>query len=457
MAAPATDLLVIGGGPAGLATAIRARLAGMSVRVIERARPPIDKACGEGLMPDAVSRLEELGVELGPHESCRFRGIRYLDGEVSQVVAEGVFPGAGGMGVRRLHLHQALARRAAELGVELCWGVAARGLAPVAADAGLATTPEPAMATEPPAGPAAMAATVADTAGAWLPPARGAYTDRAGLEIAAARWVVGADGLRSRVRQWAGLAGPPARRRRFGVRRHFACPPWSDLVEVYWGPGCEAYVTPVGSRLVGVAMLWSDDRRQGRRHGMPGDGEQGVANPADGDAPTREPGDGEPVFDRLLAHFPALASRLAGAPAASRDRGIGPLLQRVRGVCRSNVALIGDAAGYVDAITGEGLAVALHQSAALIEVLAATPKAAGAPDLARYAAAHRRIGRLPDNMTALVLAIERRPWLRRRAVRALAAEPALFSRLLGIHARALPPARLGIDGALRLVYRLVKA
>src|ERR1700681_3998274 len=127
--ADATDLLVIGGGPAGLATAIAARLAGMSARVVERSRPPIDKACGEGLMPDAVARLGELGVEPAPAECRRFVGIRYLDGEV---VAEGLFPRAGGLGVRRLHLHQALVRRAEELGVDLCWGVAATGLAQAA-------------------------------------------------------------------------------------------------------------------------------------------------------------------------------------------------------------------------------------------------------------------------------------------------------------------------------------
>jgi menaquinone-9 beta-reductase len=380
--ADATDLLVIGGGPAGLATAIAARLAGMSARVVERSRPPIDKACGEGLMPDAVARLGELGVELAPGDGWRFRGIRYLDGET---VAEGLFPRAGGLGVRRLRLHRAMVRRAAELGVELCWGVTVHGLAP------------------------------GEPAAKLL--AAGARTDGAGLEVAAARWVIGADGLRSRVRRWAGLEGPPARPRRFGVRRHFACRPWSDMVEVHWGPGCEAYVTPVGPDEVGVAMLWSG---------------------------------GKARFDDLLANFPALAARLDGAPAASRDRGAGPLLQRPRGVCRGNVALVGDASGYVDAITGEGLAVALHQSAALIEALRAG-------DLAGYASRHRRIGRLPDNMTSLLLAVERRPWLRRRMVRALAAEPALFSRLLGIHARALPPARLGIDGALRLVYRLVTA
>jgi flavin-dependent dehydrogenase len=485
MTGAATDLLVIGGGPAGLATAIQARLAGLSVRVLDRCRPPIDKACGEGLMPDAVARLGELGVALPPGEGCRIRGIRYLDGDT---VAEGVFPRAGGLGVRRLDLHRALVRRAEELGVELCWGVAATGLAP-AQPAPARPSGEPA----PVAQPGTPAPRLAEEPGRWL--ASGAYTDRAGLELAAARWVVGADGLRSRVRQWAGLepSSPPDRSRRFGVRRHFACRPWSDMVEVYWGPGCEAYVTPVGPRLVGVAMLWGGPERS-----AVADGQADVADEQAGAlaAPTAFASGAARAlasFDHLLASFPALAARLAGAPPASRDRGAGPLLQRARAVVRGNVALVGDAAGYVDAITGEGLAVALHQAVALVAALAPATRAAGnqpaAPEvttlhaklpyagaleaialnatapgrpaasddqaLARYAAAQRRIGRLPDNMTSLLLAIERRPRLRRRVVRALAAEPALFSRLLGIHARALPPARLGIDGALRLVYRLV--
>ncbi|MFL6234887.1 MAG: NAD(P)/FAD-dependent oxidoreductase, partial [Thermoanaerobaculia bacterium] len=145
--------------------------------------------------------------------------------------------------------------------------------------------------------------------------------------------------------------------------------------------------------------------------------------------------------------LPELRARVAGAPLASRDRGTGPLRQRARAVHKGNLALVGDAAGYFDAITGEGLAVALHESAALVEALVAG-------DLDRYVAAHRRINRLPDFMTGLVLSLERRPRLRARAVRALAAEPALFSRLLGIHARTLPPRRLGL-GALRLAWRLV--
>src|SRR5215210_1837085 len=100
------DLLVIGGGPAGLATAIRARLAGLDVAVLDRFHPPIDKACGEGLMPDAVARLREIGVETA---GFPFRGIRYLDGDL---VADGIFPQAGGLGVRRVDLHEALVHRA---------------------------------------------------------------------------------------------------------------------------------------------------------------------------------------------------------------------------------------------------------------------------------------------------------------------------------------------------------
>jgi menaquinone-9 beta-reductase len=369
-----TDLLVIGGGPAGLMTAIRARLAGMEATVLERFHPPIDKACGEGLMPDAVARLREIGVEPPASASAIIRGIRYVDGDLS---AEGSFPQVGpqtgGLGVRRLDLHEALIRRAEEVGVELLWGVSARGLE-----------------------------------------GDGVVTDQGTIR---ARWIVGADGLLSRVRLWAGLAGEPGPLRRFGVRRHYAVPPWTDCVEVHWGPDCEAYVTPIGPDRIGIAMLWS-----GKTAG----------------------------FDELIEHFPVLRDRLAGAPEISRDRGAGPLHQRVLGVWRGNVALVGDASGYLDAITGEGMAVAFHQTAAAVDAILAG-------DLNRYAAAHRRIARLPDFMTSLVLALEHRPRLRRRALRALAAEPALFSRLLGIHGRILPARRLGLDGALKLAWRLVAA
>ena len=204
---------------------------------------------------------------------------------------------------------------------------------------------------------------------------------------------------------------------RFGVRRHFAVEPWSDRVEVWWADGAEAYVTPLDERLVGVAILW--DRRR-----------------TDGG------------FDALIPRFPGLSQRLAGAAVVSDDRGCGPLEQRTRGVARGRVALLGDAAGYVDAITGEGLSLAFHQGKALVAALLTG-------DLATYERACRRLARLPDALTRLLLVVERRPWLRRRMVRLFARDPELFDRLLAIHARERPPSSLGLGGLGRLARGLV--
>jgi len=357
------DVVIAGGGPAGLATAIAARLGGFEVTVLDGARPPIDKACGEGLMPDGVKVLETLGVDLREVDSHPFRGIRYLDGQLS---AEGVFPAASGLGIRRTELHGALRRRAEELEVDLRWGERVHG---VSSD--------------------------------------GFETDRGRVR---GRWLVGADGRASRARKWSGLDGRPVRHRRFGVRRHFDLEPWSDLVEVYWGDGREAYVTPVGKDLVGVALMWS------------------------GSAIT---------FDDLLASFPSLRQRLENAAVASKDRGAGPLEQKCRAVVDGNLALVGDASGSRDAITGEGLALSFHQAVALVEAMAAG-------DLESYVAAHRRIVRYPNTITRLLLLVERHPRLRRRVMRSLAADPRLMSRFLALKMRAEGPRVLGAGGLLPL-------
>jgi flavin-dependent dehydrogenase len=361
------ELLVVGGGPAGLVTAIRARLAGLDVCVIDRDRPPIDRACGEGLMPDGVDRLHQLGVEMPVEESARFRGIRYLDDEV---VATAEFGGSRGLGIRRRTLHGALCRRAEQLGVSMRWGERVRALHP-----------------------------------------DGVECDHGVLR---ARWLVAADGRSSRVRAWAGLDGPRPERPRFGVRRHYTVRPWSEFVEVYWGDTAEAYVTPVGRDTVGVAMLWRG---------------------------------GGTDFDGLLDAFPALVERLGGAPMATRDRGGGPFGQRARSVIRDRMALVGDASGSLDPITGEGLATAFHQAFSVVEAIELG-------DLSYYAAAHGRIVRAPRLMTDLLLVAERRPWLRRRVIRALAASPPLFEDLLRLRATGALPGVWGRMGILSLASRL---
>ncbi len=115
------DLVVVGGGPAGLAAAIAAAQRGLEAVVLERRSLPADKACGEGLLPAGVRALERLGVRglLDPAGVSRLAAIRWIDGALS---AEARLPAPGGLGIRRTYLSRALAARAAELGVEVRTG-----------------------------------------------------------------------------------------------------------------------------------------------------------------------------------------------------------------------------------------------------------------------------------------------------------------------------------------------
>lgn len=286
---PDVDVLVVGGGPVGLATAIEARLRGLSAVVVEPrgGEDPIDKACGEGIMPGAVPALARLGVA---PVGYRLGGVSYRSAGRR---VDHRFQASHGLGVRRTELSSRLAMRADELGV------------------------------------GRIGARVASI-----------EQDHAGVTAAgvSARYLVGADGLHSTVRRLCGLEiEVPAAGRRFGLRRHYALAPWSDLIEVHWTPRVEAYVTPVGPDLVGIAML----------------------------GPARTDFDGE------LAGIPDLALRLGGAAPASSLRGAGPFHQRTSRRSFGRVLLVGDASGYVDAITGEGIRVGLAQARAAIECIAA--------------------------------------------------------------------------------------
>jgi flavin-dependent dehydrogenase len=198
-----TDVLVIGGGPAGLAAAIAARLKGFEVTVVDASRPPIDKSCGEGIAPAGIEVLRQLGIELPADDALPFRGIRFLDGGAS---IEASFPIRPGQAVRRTRLHQILTDRASELGVRLLWDTC-----------------------------------LGD-----------------GSELPSYRWLVGADGENSRVRHAAGLDAARSESRRFGFRRHYRISPWTDFVEVHWGLRCQVYVTPVSDHEVGIALLSRD-------------------------------------------------------------------------------------------------------------------------------------------------------------------------------------------------------
>jgi flavin-dependent dehydrogenase len=364
------DALIIGGGPAGLAAAIALRQRGLSVLVVEALIPPIDKACGEGLMPDSRRELARLGVELAGGRE--FSGIHFANrnhGREDLVTSE--FSGAKGVGIRRLELHQRLIDHAEELGVRLRWDTRAELRA----------------------------------AGEVLVAGR----------TVGHRYLIGADGEASRVRRWAGLEAGLLLSRRFGFRRHYRVRPWSNHVEVHWGQLGQAYVTPVAEDEVCVAAV-THHRSMG--------------------------------FDSILQGIPQLRQTLQGAETIGRDRGGVTTTRRLRRVTRGNIALVGDASGSADAITGEGLASSFRQALLLGEAL-------GRDRIADYEAGHRRILQLPQAMASLVLTLDRWPVWRNRVMRTLAGSPDLFAAMLAVHIGESSVWRFAAHCGLELSLRLL--
>ena len=368
---PQTDLFIAGAGPAGLACAIAAALRGISVQVADGMTPPIDKACGEGLMPDTLAALTELGVDVSTAISAIFTGIRFHgtpDARGASTIAQASFPSTNGRGIKRLLLHQLLLDRAIELGVRFHWQTVVQGIE-----------------------------------GATI------RTNRGTLH---SRYIVGADGHQSRVRTWAGLDRSASRFfqpvRRIGLRQHFAIAPWTSHVEVYWSHEGQAYVTPISSSEICVAFVAS--RKFSSVH-------------------------------QALSHFPQLQSRLAAAPPSDAPRGSITLSRRLHRVTRDNVALIGDASGSVDAVTGEGLALCFRQALALASALQAN-------DLAQYQRAHTALRRPPHLMAFALLSLDSSPRLRACVFTVLERRPRLFQYMLELHIGHRPLRLFGDHGLL---------
>jgi flavin-dependent dehydrogenase len=341
-----TDVFVIGGGPAGLAAAIAARQRGLEVTLADCAVPPIDKACGEGIMPDGIAAARALGISLEDAAAQPFRGIRFAEDGVS---VEADFPRGHGYGVRRTALHGLMVERAAAAGVHLLWDGRVSG---IAADA----------------------------------------VEVDGRQVRT-RWIVGADGGNSPTRRWANLDASEHDSRRFAFRRHYRVARWSEFMEIHWSDGRQIYITPVAPGEICVVLISSDPHLR---------------------------------LEDALMRFPEVSRRLEAGARSSRERGGVSVSRRLRRVAKGRVALVGDASGSVDAITGEGICLLFRQAVLLAEALEAG-------DLARYQAGHRRLGRRPELMAGVMLMLDRRGPLRRRAFRAMARQPRLFARMLATH------------------------
>ncbi len=232
--------------------------------------------------------------------------------------------------------------------------------------------------------------------------AKQVHLARGGISIGGqfleARLIVGADGQNSSIRRQAGLHRIQSERRRFAFRKHYRVAPWSDHVEVWWGVRRQIYVTPLARDEVCIAMV-SRDR--------------------------------SPRLDEALAEFPEIQDRLAKATPVSTEMGAVTASRCLRCVHGGNVALVGDASGSVDAVTGQGLELSFKQAAAVARSLRAG-------DPRRYQYEHEAIGGRTHAMAVLLLSLDRHPTVRRKALAMLARWPTMFQLLLDVHSGQAP-------------------
>ena len=383
------DVLISGGGIAGSTLAILLGRQGLAVELFERRTFPKDKACGEGLMPAGVGVLQRLGLAEAVG-GAPFHGVRYHFGNQS---AEGRFPRTAGLpatgrGQRRLHLDAVLFETAA-------------------------------------ATPNVAAHTGAQVEAPLIENGRviGLLVDG---QPCRAPLVVAADGVHSPLRHQAGLH-VSQRRHRYGACAHFRLAPGhvpSPWVDVFACRGYELYVTPLPGSEVLVAGL------------------------ADAGA-AREPI--EETFLRWRASAPELASRLEGAEQTSEILCSSPLAARARAGVAPGIALLGDAAGFLDPITGGGMTQALVSAELLAQyaVRGVEQFPAWMWSFERDRQAFLRDYRW---LTRMVLWLADHPRLAERALSLLRSSPLLFSHLVGVSGgvrRLLPGSKLACSLAAR--------
>ena len=195
------------------------------------------------------------------------------------------------------------------------------------------------------------------------------------------------------VRKWAGMDSEARVSLRFGARRHFELEPWTERMELYWADCGQMYVTPVSQKEICLVFLSRDSELR---------------------------------LEEALPAFPALCKRLDGAANSSKPRGAISATRVLKRVTAGRVALVGDASGSVDVITGEGMALSFRQAIALADAIEMG-------DLGYYATRHRELSVLPSRMANLMLLLDRHPSLQTRILYALSKTPSTFGKLLAAH------------------------
>ena len=356
------DVLVVGAGPAGSAAAAALAAQGRDVLLVEASAHPRPKACAEYASPRIAEELLRLGL---PDAAWRgdalpLAGMRVIRGDDAVNVRYRDIQGARtAWGLDRLTFDAALAAHAVASGARLRELTTFDGLR---WDEGTVTG------------------------------ARLRMTD--GPVEVACRTLIGADGARSAVARKLGVERPVRAPRRLGMVAHYeGLPDLADHGEMHVGQGWYVGLAPLGGGRLNV----------------------GMALPLDGDA--RRPASRR--FEAAIAGIPAVAERLAGSRRLTPIRGVSPIGHRVARAAGPGWMLIGDAAGFIDPFTGEGIYRALRSARAAADALAGGEEGAAE----RYLALRRSAFAAKDALTWLVQGMLGAPPLMGYALRRLASRP----------------------------------
>jgi len=377
------QVIVVGGGPVGSVLAMLLGRSGVRTLVLEKATFPRDKPCGEGLMPGGVAVLEKLGIDLAREGYPPLGGIRYRT--VDGTATFGAFRSGPGL-------------------PKGGFGVRRLRFDALLAERA-AATPNVELRT----GCTVQAIERTDD-GFRLETARG--------PLATSR-VVGADGLRSTARELLGWSTPSVPPHRHALVGHLAVPHHRvrEVIVTLLSTN-EVYVAPSGPDELLAVVLGSTGSLR---------------------APASS------VLDSYRRTVFAAHPEFAGAECG-RIRGAGPFRVSSRTVAARGAFLVGDAAGFLDPITGDAMSAGFRAAAYLAGLLAAAAPSAEARYRSWYAA-QWRTRRL---VTAIALGLSRSPWLARRALAGLGRHPDALEPLLEVNSglRRLGSVPLGTWSAL---------
>lgn len=382
------DIIVVGASVAGASSALALAAEGYRILLLDQARFPRDKPCGEGIMPQGAQVLAELGVlrDILAHPGANtFRGIRYRNRK--GVVAEADFPASGqrssfGIAIRRWYLDELLVRRAGSLPN--------------------VTVREGFRVTE-----------VLQEGRVFKGVAGHSVEPRGAREAFVAPLTLGADGRHSIFHAAGGLTKTYLRRRRFGVTGHLrGAAVDGSHVEVLVHPRGELYIAPCGEDVTLVALLLEAKAMRSFAGDLPGR-YLAFVHSAEG-------------FKERALH-----SELIGHVFA-----VGPLGYTIEPCYGPGLLLVGDSAGFLDPITGEGITLALRSVQAAVPLIR---EAFGSGDFGlefghRYATERVRLTADVFSFTRLLLNFSKYKSIADRVIHRLSHNQLLFEKLLGIAA-----------------------